>query len=204
MYGQCHLRHDSDGVAAFPPPELPGFIGTTQRSDFHAAICPAHLFGSPRHTPRGRAAWISLVTAATSCEARTGLRPRAPLRLSPLTRRRAWPALMKSTSAHSHSDNISGLNTFTAWLPAIAIGPRFLSCLRINAAVTLRAARLDTGPVASRYPGGILPRLSRHHCQVASFIPLFDRCVFEQERAPGSVVAQPQLPIGEECSRPPT
>ena len=82
---------------------------------------------------------------------------------------------MKSTSAHSHSDNISGLNTFTAWLPAIAIGPRFLSCLRINAAVTLRAARLDTGPVASRYPGGILPRLSRPHCQVASFNALLAR-----------------------------
>ena len=29
-----------DGVAAFPPPELPGFIGTTQRSDFHAAYLP--------------------------------------------------------------------------------------------------------------------------------------------------------------------
>ena len=32
------------GVAAFPPPELPGFNGTMQRSDFPAAICLPCLF----------------------------------------------------------------------------------------------------------------------------------------------------------------
>src|SRR6266540_2853483 len=41
----------SGGVAAFPPPALPGFIGTTQRSDFHHAFCPPRLFSSYRHTP---------------------------------------------------------------------------------------------------------------------------------------------------------
>src|SRR6266545_3864338 len=32
-----------------------------------------------------------------------------------------------------------------------------LSCLRINLPVAVQAARLDTGPVASRYPGGLSP-----------------------------------------------
>src|SRR6266545_2752997 len=41
----------SGGVAAFPPPALPGFIGTPQRSDFHHAFCPPRLFSSYRHTP---------------------------------------------------------------------------------------------------------------------------------------------------------
>ena len=83
--------------------------------------------------------------------------------------------MMKSTSAQSLRNKISGLDTFTAWGPPRSIGPHSLSCLRINPSVTVQAARLDTGPVASRYPGGIFPRLSCRHCQVRFLHPLVGR-----------------------------
>ena len=47
--GAPSARHD--GPAAFPPPALPGFIGTIRRSDFHGSVCLPRLFGSYRHTP---------------------------------------------------------------------------------------------------------------------------------------------------------
>src|SRR5712692_3613234 len=47
--GAPSARHG--GPAAFPPPALPGFIGTIRRSDFHGPICLPRLFGLYRHTP---------------------------------------------------------------------------------------------------------------------------------------------------------
>ena len=40
----------------------------------------------------------------------------------------------------------------------VTFAPRLLSCLRIDTAVTTRAARLDTGLAAHDYPGGTLTR----------------------------------------------
>ena len=76
--------------AAFPPPELPGFIGTMQPSDFpgpfallasSACICILAASGwSPR---RARAAGISLVASLTFRVTRMGLRPRVSDHHSP-------------------------------------------------------------------------------------------------------------------------
>jgi hypothetical protein len=72
---------------------------------------------------------------------------------------RAWPSVLEITWARSISYNISGLNTFTVWGPPRSIAPRLLSCLRIKLHVAAQPARLDTGPMASHYPGGIHTRL---------------------------------------------
>jgi hypothetical protein len=52
--------------------------------------------------------------------------------------------------------------------PPVTLTPRLLSYLRIDAPVTSRAARLDTGLVASDYPDGVPPArirsLARPHC----------------------------------------
>jgi hypothetical protein len=160
-----------------PPPSLhPHYQASSVLRRDPTSTAPSAFLASSARTgilPRGRKPWISLVTGMTHRQARTGLRPRVPQRLSPFARRRVLPSVMKSTSAHSLRYKISGLDTFTAWGPPRSIGPRLLSYLRINPSVTVQAARLDTGPVASRYPGGIFPRLPRRHCQVASCISLF-------------------------------
>ncbi len=38
------LSGPRDGVTAFPPPELPGFAGTTQSSDSHRVVDRSCLF----------------------------------------------------------------------------------------------------------------------------------------------------------------
>jgi len=155
-----------------PPPSLhPRYqASSVLRSDPTSTAPSAFLASSARTDilPRGREPRISLVTGMTDRQARTGLRPRVPLRLSPFTRRRVLPSALTSASAQSLGFKISGLNTFTDWGPPSSFGPRLLSHLRINLPVAGQAARLDTGPVASRYPGGIFPRLSCRPCQVAS------------------------------------
>src|SRR6266498_263521 len=138
------------------------------------AVCLARFFNSLRPTPSRKSALdLPGYRHDTLSSSNRPSTPGAPTPLA-ATRRRMLPTVLKITSARSVRNKISGLNTFTGWGPPSTIGPRSLSYLRINAAVAVRAARLDTGPVASRYPGGILPRLSRRPCQVASFNALFD------------------------------
>jgi hypothetical protein len=50
----------------------------------------------------------------------------------------------------------------------VTLAPRLLSCLRINQPVTALTARLDTGPVASVYPGGSHTHQNTRHCQAAA------------------------------------
>jgi len=52
--------------------------------------------------------------------------------------------------------------------PPVTLAPRLLSCLRTNQSVTGLTVRLDTGPVASGYPGGILTRSNERPCQAAA------------------------------------
>ncbi len=161
-----------------PPPSLhPRYRVSSVLFGDPTSTAPSAFLASSARTgilPRGRKPWTSLVTVMTDRPARTGLRPRVPPHHSPFVRCRVLPSMMKSTSAQSLRNKISGLDTFTAWGPPRSIGPRSLSCLRINPSVAVQAARLDTGPVASRYPGGSFPRLSCRHCQVASCKPLLD------------------------------
>src|SRR6266852_7957951 len=156
-----------------PPPSLhPRYRASSVLFGDPTSTAPSAFLASSACTgilPHGRKPWISLVTVMTDRRARTGLRPRVPPHHSPFARCRVLPLMMKSTSAQSFRYKISGLDTFTAWGPPRPIGPHSLSCLRINPSVAVRAARLDTGPVAGRYPGGLFPRLSCQHCQVASF-----------------------------------
>lgn len=159
-----------------PPPSLhPSYRASSVLRGDPTSTTPSAFLASSARTgilPRRREPWISLVTVMTDRRARTGLRPRVPPHRSPFARCRVLPSVMKSTSAQSLRNKISGLDTFTAWGPPRSIGPRSLSYLRISPSVAARAARLDTGPVAGRYPGGIFPRLSCRHRQVASFSAL--------------------------------
>ena len=50
----------------------------------------------------------------------------------------------------------------------VTLAPRLLSCLRINPPVAGQTARLDTGPVASGYPGGLPTHSSTRHRQAAT------------------------------------
>lgn len=55
---------------------------------------------------------------------------------------------------HSPSEFFRGSTPSRSASP-VTLAPRLLSCLRIYPPVTSRAARLDTGLVASDYPGGL-------------------------------------------------
>ncbi|CRI67258.1 hypothetical protein THIOKS1500020 [Thiocapsa sp. KS1] len=56
----------------------------------------------------------------------------------------------------------------------VTLAPHLLSCLRIDAPVTSRAARLNTWLAAHDYPGGTRTRLNTRPCQAAPspFSPL--------------------------------
>ena len=101
-----------------------------------------------------------------------GRRLRVSSRGSPMTHREVLPWGMHKPWAESNSNKISELIPFTVTgLPAIR-SSSLPFCLRFN--VSLRApgsyrhaAKLDTGRMASTYPGGISPRLSIRPCQSA-------------------------------------
>jgi len=145
------------GRHPFARPALPGVTARMGGSDFHAsppASSLLHLFAGARLQRTD--ARISLVTAYSQCQARHGLGPRgvpAPLAIA---QRRLLPAGGTNPSALSNQ-NFRG-STPSRSAPPVTFAPRLLSCLRIDASVTSRAARLDTGLAAHDYPGGILTR----------------------------------------------
>ena len=107
---------------------------------------------------RSRAAGISLVALLTWCVTRMGLRPRVSDNRSPVTRPPMLPSSMHKPWAGSKSYQISGLNTVHGWTASPVHSSSLPFCVRFNVPVTSHAATLDTGPVASGYPGGIRSR----------------------------------------------
>jgi len=83
VYGRCpHLP----AMAASPPSLHPHYQASSVLRSDPTSRTPFALLASSARTgilPRGRAAWISLVTVMTARQARTGLRPRVPPRRSP-------------------------------------------------------------------------------------------------------------------------
>lgn len=77
------------------------------------------------------------------------------------------PSSMHKPWAGSESYQISGLNTIHGWTASPVHSSSLPFCVRFNAAVTRRAATLDTGPVANGYPRGVPTRLSTNHFQSA-------------------------------------
>jgi hypothetical protein len=93
---------------------------------------------------------ISPVTAQSLCEARRDIRSRGILQPLPLC---ATSYCLRATLSADPLENISGLNVFRGRF-TVPFAPRLFSCLRIKHPITGMPARLDTGPVASGYPGG--------------------------------------------------
>ena len=107
-----------------------------------------------------------------------GLRPRASYNRSPLTRPSVLPSSMNKPWAGSDRYKLSGLNTVHGWTASPVHSSSLPFCVRFN--VSLRggtpyshAATLDTGPVASGYPGGIRTRWSTNHFQSARAPPCY-------------------------------
>jgi len=156
------------GVAAFPPPELPGFDGTMQRSDFPAAICLPRLFDlSGILVLANKSRWdLTGCLADIMCNANGPSTPGLRQSLA-MTRLPVLPSSMHKPWAGSESYKISGLDTVHGWTASPVHSSSLPFCVRFNAAVARRAATLDTGPVASSYPRGIPTRLSTNHFQSA-------------------------------------
>ena len=131
---------------------------------------------------------VSLVTRLTQCVARMGRRLRVSACSSPMTLQTMLPWGMHKPWAESNSYKISELFPFTAAGPPAVYSSSLPLCIRFNQRLrrmpyTL-AAILDTGRVASAYPGGISPRSSIRPCQSAR------ACHCSASR----VTMQPQLP----------
>jgi hypothetical protein len=156
------------GVAAFPPPELPGFHGTMQRSDFPAAICLPRLFDlSGILVLANKSRWdLTGCLADIMCNANGPSTPGLRQSLA-MTRLPVLPSSLDIPWAGSESYKISGLNTVHGWTASPVHSSSLPFCVRFNAAVARRAATLDTGPVASSYPRGVSTRLSTNHFQSA-------------------------------------
>ena len=151
------LRH---AMLASPPSLHPHYQASAVLRGDPTSSAPSAFLASSARTgilPRRRRPWISLVPVTSHCQARTGLRPREPPRHSPLARRGVWPSALNIASAHSNSDNLSGLNTFTAWLPASAIGPRFLSVYASTRPLPVALQDSIQGPWLAATLAGSLP-----------------------------------------------
>jgi hypothetical protein len=145
------------GRHPFARPALPGVTARMGGSEFHApppASSLLHLFAGARLQRTD--ARISLVTTCSQCQARHGLGPRGVS--VPLARARhgLLPAGGPNPSAFSNQ-NFRG-STPSGSAPPVTFAPRLLISRSIDAAVTTRAARLDTGLAAHDYPGGTLTR----------------------------------------------
>ena len=145
------------GRHPFARPALPGVIARMDGSDFRTpppASSLLHLFAGA-HLQRTDAR-ISLVTACSRCQARHGLGPRgAPV---PLARARHGLLPAGGTNPSALPTNSFRGSTPSRSAPPVTLAPRLLSCLRIDVAVAVHAARLDTGLAAHDYPGGIHTR----------------------------------------------
>ena len=145
------------GRHPFARPALPGVTARMDGSDFHTpppASSLLHLFAGARLQRTD--ARISLVTACSQCQARRGLGPRGV----PVPLAKAQHGLLPTGGSKPSAltnRNFRG-STPSRSAPPVTFAPRLLSCLHIDAAVTSRAARLDTGLVAHDYPGGIHTR----------------------------------------------
>ena len=89
-----------------------------------------------------------------------------------MTRPPVLPSSMHKPWAGSDSYQISGLNTVHGWTASPVHSSSLPFCVRFNVALRggtpySHAATLDTGPVASGYPGGIRTRWSTNHFQSA-------------------------------------
>jgi hypothetical protein len=187
-----------DSLAAFPPPELPGFVsptwqvgccGTIRLSDFPA---PFALLASSARTRILASPWL----VSTSNKSRWDLTgclvdimcnangPWTPGLRQSLARTQlpVLPSSMHKPWAGSESYQISGLNTVYGWTASPVHSSSLPFCVRFNAAVTRHAATLDTGPVASSYPRGVSTRLSTNHFQSARRVELglcdLGRCLY--------------------------
>ena len=160
------------GVASFPPPELPGFTGTTTRSDFSCAVCLSRLFASsgipvPAENGRGRSAgdlkgcrFIRLYSAIGSPT------PGAYGRLAMLSST-VLPSAQTTASAQSIRYTFSGLNPIHGRAASPSHSTSLPFCLRFNVDVADDAARLDTSCPAQASLGGTRPRWMTRPCLFA-------------------------------------
>ena len=161
--GACSPNSLSTTAARFAPPALPGLIALTGQLRLPNALHRPSLFRLGIRLRRSLIApvGISTVTARSSGQARLGLRSRAGRTASPCWAAPLSPASPVRLSALSHW-TFRDYPTFTAAFAAVP--PRLLSYLRIKSDVATTPARLNTGPVASSYPGGLPTRLNVRHC----------------------------------------
>ncbi len=177
-----------DSLAAFPPPALPGFVsptwqvgccGTIRLSDFPAPFALLAFSAWSRilasswlvSTP-GKSRWdLTGCPVDMMCNANG---PSTPGLLQPLamTRPPVLPSSMDKPWAGSESYQISGLNTVYGWTANPVHSSSLPFCVRFNVALRggtpySHAATLDTGPVASGYPGEVCTRWSTNHFQSA-------------------------------------
>ncbi len=117
------------GVAAFPPPELPGFSGTMQRSDFPAAICLPCFFSLSGILVLSDKSNRDLTGCLgdVMCSANGPSTPGLPAPLAK-TRRSMLPSSLRKPWAGS--DRKQGFRSsipFTAGQPTRSVHPHYLS-----------------------------------------------------------------------------
>jgi hypothetical protein len=172
--------------AAFPPPELPGFIGTMQPSDFPApsaflafSACTCILVSTWLVSTSNKSFWdLTGCPVDMMCSANG---PSTPGLQMPLANDATTGVAFQHLNALGR---IRKLRDFGAQYHSRAgsepvHSSSLPSCVRFNMAVTRHAATLDTGPVANGYPGGVPTRLSSNHFQYAlaidGYLPAFQR-----------------------------
>ncbi len=157
VYGRCHVRH---AVMASPPSLHPSYQASSVLRSDPTSTPPFALLASsaragilPAEEQRG-SPWLSPRHDAKREPASDPGPPRDTRRTRDagccLQR---WRALGRDPTVTTFRGSIpsrSGCRPSPLVLAS-------LSCLRINPSVAVWAARLDTGPVASRYPGGSSP-----------------------------------------------
>ena len=184
-------------LAAFPPPALPGFVsptwqvgccGTFRLSDFPVPFALlafsawSRILAAPwlAATP-GKSRWdLTGCPVDIVCNANGPWTPGLLLPLA-MTRPPVLPSSMHKPWAGSDSYKISGLNTVHGWTASPVLSSSLPFCVRFNVALRggtpySHAATLDTGPVASGYPGGSRTRWSTNHFQSARASLCSGRC----------------------------
>lgn len=150
----------------FAPPALPGIHATLGGSDGRAPPPASSLLTLVRGCPPPADRYSALLGyPVLAMSGSTGPRTPGSTRIA---RRGAIPVV-----ACRWVKTVGTLPLkFRGSIPSrsaspVTFTPRLLACLRISPPVTGQTARLDTGLVASDYPGGIFTHSTTRHCRAA-------------------------------------
>jgi hypothetical protein len=142
------------GRHPFARPALPGVIARMDGSDFHAPPPVSSLSRLVHGCPHPADRYVDLPGYHVFSMSGS-IRPRTPGSTRPARHRAARVVACQGDKPVGtlQRQNFRG-STPSGSAPPVTFAPRLLSYLRIDAPVTSRAARLDTGLVAHDYPGG--------------------------------------------------